>query len=357
MPVLAVRVREVREVEAALALAIVLEGSRKRPRRARDEDDAARDDALAELLVLLGAETITRSLRTTIGPARLSMARLRARERALGDAVSRTQLAEYRLSVGELQRLLNAWRLPNHVKTRGGHYFEDGEELGLLLIRRFVSLDPLAHLADETGRSEAAQSEAVEYVMQHLVASFPHCFDERSFLMWVQRFDEMAEAFATLGMPIDDCVLLIDGKLYPVCRPTRGQRACYNGHHKKHGVKCLGHVFANGLLPYAVFDPEGAHHDAHALHNAGTLELLEEASEQLGHDVRAGADSGFPVHRFCTPMFRGQMDALRARFNADYSPGRVTVEWGFRKVVALYPYVDYSLSDRMWDCCCRWLYF
>ena len=47
--------------------------------------------------------------------------------------------------------------------------------------RRFVSLDSATHLAEEVGRSESAQSEAVGYVMEHLVARFPYLFDHRSF--------------------------------------------------------------------------------------------------------------------------------------------------------------------------------
>lgn len=35
------------------------------------------------------------------------------------------------------------------------------------------------------------------------------------------------------------------------------------------------------------------------------------------------------------------MTAWQAAFNADMSPLRVSVEWGFGKIVALWPFLDY----------------
>lgn len=228
------------------------------------------------------------------------------------------------------------------MTLRGGHYFASGQELALILIRRFVSLDSLSHLASELGRSEAAISEASAFMMHHLHSRFEHCFNEQSFYLWMHRFQEMADAFAVLEMPVPDLILLIDGKLYETCRPTRGQRDVYDGHHKQHGVSGQGHVYPNGIIPYAYFEPHGRHHDSYNLQQSGVLEILADICSRLGKDYRAGADSGYPVHRYLTPMFRAAVATrVQALFNRAYSPGRVTVEWGFQKIVALYPYINH----------------
>lgn len=302
---------------------------------------------LQRLLLLFAGEVATRQLRTEIGPERLSLQRLRDREQHLGGAYSRTQLARFRHTVDELDEIIAALNPPDDVVLRGEHVI-DGEELVLLLYRRFVSTDSNTHLADEVGRSEAAISEAVRYAVEWLLAKYLHLVDERGFLMFERHFDAFAAAYTRLGMPVPGMVVLVDGKLYETCRPVREQDDAYSGHHKSHGAKCLGLTFPNGLLPYATFDPHGRRHDAHRLAQSGLLPMLAAVSQRRGTMYRAGADSAFPVHPHCTPMYRGVLLAgLQRVFNRNYSPVRIQVEWGFGLVVTLFPYMQYRLKLKM----------
>ena len=54
---------------------------------------------------------------------------------------------------------------------------------------------------------------AVDFVEEHIEARFPWLMDERSFSSWAPHFAEFAAAFVRKGLPIDNLVAFIDGKL------------------------------------------------------------------------------------------------------------------------------------------------
>ena len=41
------------------------------------------------------------------------------------------------------------------------------------------------------------------------------------------------------------------------------------------------------------------------------------------------------------------MNAMQRAFNRDMGPARVTVEWGFGKIVNLWPYLDYCKKQKV----------
>ena len=82
--------------------------------------------------------------------------------------------------------------------------------------------------------------------LEHIEAEFPHLIDERSFTAWAPCFDQFAQAFTDKGVPIPNLIGFIDGKLWPVCRPSKYQHVLYSGHKRVHGIKTQGIVFPNG---------------------------------------------------------------------------------------------------------------
>lgn len=348
MPVYATNLQELKDAAACLDVAAVLEFADGRGLSNRRGADYA-DAAFAELLELYAMEVASRQIITTIGAERLSLHRMFAREAEIpGGATSRTNLAEYRHTASEMDRIVRALNVPDGVSVRGGHKFESGEELVLLLYRRLVSTDSNAHLAGELGRCESAISEGVAWLCEYLLGAFGHLVNEESLLMWEAHFDDFAAAYADLGLPVDNCILLVDGKLYKTCRPVRGQRDIYSGHHHRHGCKALGITLPNGIQPFGYFHPHGRRHDVFNLEDSGLLDVLDVVSQRAGTVFRAGADSGFPVHRYLTPMYtRAAATPVQQLFNHDYSVPRVQVEWGFRKIVQLFPYVDYHCKLKL----------
>lgn len=205
------------------------------------------------------------------------MARLQreAAERGTdGDILSSGVYVRFGFRLDWLEDVVRELRVPDGFETIGGHYFANGEEGVLLLLRRFRSTGPLEDLTWETGRSTSAISECVQYMVsrapqrpavpaplqhtcscsqplvsaqvEHVLGKFPHLADHRSFTAWAPLFGIFAQAFVEWGCPITNLVAFIDGKLYPICRPGMYQQVMYSGHKRIHGLKVQGLIFPNG---------------------------------------------------------------------------------------------------------------
>ena len=176
------------------------------------------------MTLFLGAcEELAQRFIQEIGPERLSLERLEREvaERVADGDLSWNLYAHYGFrTVADLRQVVEAFDMPAGVRTNGDHLF-DGEECVLLMLRRFRSADPLLSLTWETGRSVAAISEAVLWTVEHITTEFPHLLDERSFHAWAGRFDDFAQAFEKKGVPLNNLIGFIDGKLYPTCKPVR----------------------------------------------------------------------------------------------------------------------------------------
>jgi len=46
-------------------------------------------------------------------------------------------------------------------------------------------------------------------------------------------------------------------------------------------------------------------------------------------------------------MYKGVMTVAQRAFNRDMAPARVTVEWGFGKIVNLWPFLDYRKKQKV----------
>lgn len=236
----------------------------KRPYTAAELDDSAAlmeligalddgdesDEEVSDVLTLLCIEPLQRRHIQEIGPEKLSLRRLRREAAArigpeLGDDVSYTVSSKYGYELDWLPHVVSALDPPDEIETVGKHFFS-GEEAVLILLRRYRSTDPLAALTWECGRSIAALSEIVIYMVEHVHRRFPHLVDERSFSSWAPHFARFAQAFRDCGVPIPNLIAFIDGKLWSVCRPGRYQRVLYSGHKRIHGLKTQGLVFPNG---------------------------------------------------------------------------------------------------------------
>mmetsp|Transcript_7668 Transcript_7668/g.25157 ORF Transcript_7668/g.25157 Transcript_7668/m.25157 type:complete len:152 (-) Transcript_7668:921-1376(-) len=140
-----------------------------------------------------------------------------------------------------------------------------GEEAVLITLRRSRTAGSAIGLVCETGRSDAAISEAHAAVVQHIHAVFPHLIDHRYFAAWAPQFPHFAAAFVRKGVPVPvhNLVGFLDGKLWPCARPTRGQQPLYSGHKRCHGVKTQGVVFPTGIQPFPYGPVDGSGHDSY----------------------------------------------------------------------------------------------
>jgi hypothetical protein len=199
----------------------------------------------------------------------------------------------------------------------------------------------------ETGRSEAAISEAHKAVVVHIHANFPHLIDERSFAAWAPKFADFSAAYVRKGVPIANLIGFIDGKLWRTARPTMGQRAFYSGHKRCHGVKVQGIVFPNGMQPFPFGPIHGSRHDSFVLQASGVVGLLRQVCRLLGRQFVLFGDSAYPISLYLYRMYRGQLQAWQQAFNSAMVPPTVSVEWGFGKIASLWPWFDFSRSQQV----------
>lgn len=92
--------------------------------------------------------------------------------------------------------------------------------------------------------------------------TFPHLVDHRSFSSWSPHFHQFAQAFTDYGLPIQNLIGFIDGKLWAVCRPGRYQNV-HSGHKRIHGIKTQGIIFPNGVTSTSLsgqFIPQNTRH-------------------------------------------------------------------------------------------------
>ena len=205
-----------------------------------------------------------------VGPEHLSLARLRRECAARGateDNWSWNCYDAYGFHLQDLPLVVQALDPPTHFRTPNGLF--SGEEGVLLLLLRYRKPGTLLGLTWETGRNKAQLSEAIRFTVEHVHRRFPHRVDIRSFTAWARRFGDFAEAFSRRGVPIDNLVGFIDGKLNAVCRPSRYQHVLYSGHKRIHGLKVQGTVFPNGIQPFPFGPINGNRHDSHVLRAPG----------------------------------------------------------------------------------------
>jgi len=157
-----------------------------------------------------------------------------------------------------------------------------GEEAILITLRRFRHAGAAVMLTWELGRSEAAISAAHNAVVIHVHKTFPHLLDSRSFSSFAGLFPRFSEAMAACGVPLPNLIGFIDGKLWKVARPVRGQAPFYSGHKRCHGVKIQGIVFPNGIQPWPYGPIHGSRHDSFVLRSSGILQIMQRVCAGIG---------------------------------------------------------------------------
>lgn len=144
-------------------------------------------------------------------------------------------------------------------------------------------------------------------------------------------------------MALPNLIGFIDGKLQPVCKPGRYQHVLYSGHKRVHSIiKFQGIVFPNGIQPFPFGPVNGSRHDSFMLAASGILDVLRGCSNRLGQQYALFGDSAYPISPFLYRMYKGVLNSVAQQmFHKEMSPLRVSVEWGFGKILALWPFLDY----------------
>ena len=91
-----------------------------------------------------------------------------------------------------------------------------------------------------------------------------------------QKLRLYADVVLMEGSPLDNVWGFIDVTLRPCSRPTRDQRAVYNGHKRVHGIKFQSITIPSGIIANLYGPVEGRRHDSAMLRMSAILPLMQQ---------------------------------------------------------------------------------
>ncbi|CAN0582315.1 unnamed protein product, partial [Laminaria digitata] len=147
---------------------------------------------------------------------------------------------------------------------------------------------------------------------------------------------------------LDRCWGFIDGTIRKISRPWRWQRKYYNGWKRVHSVKYQAVDSPDGIIRQLWGPMLGRRHDVTLLGQSGLLAFLQQwFNDEEGSAYYIYGDPAYQISPWLMAPLKGALMAEEEDFNAAMSSCRVTVEWGFGKIVGLWPYVDYVKKQQV----------
>ena len=132
-------------------------------------------------------------------------------------------------------------------------------------------------------------------------------------------------------------------------RPTREQRAFFNGHKRYHAIKFQGVVTPDGIVVDLSGPELGTRHDVHLLHESGVLLQCQQHMNSASGDpyiLYGDPAYGMSTHLDCpySTETYGPLTAAMIEFNKRMSACRVTVEWVFKEMTSKWAFVAMKTS-------------
>jgi hypothetical protein len=279
--------------------------------------------------------------------------RINVRHKARIDSLTtHDSIVHYRFTPSHIRLLLHLLDIPAVIVCghQGHGHLCGGEEGLLLLLRRLTYPCRWSELVLEFGLHIEVMSELFGFMVNHVVGRFGHLLDNLA--LWEPQLPAFAALIANKGAPASLRVFgFIDGTLRGICRPSRGQRAQYSGHKRRHGLKFQIVSLPNGLIAHLHGPQDGRRHDITLLRESNVLDQLNalQAITQLrfGEQFTIYGDSAYPINNCVITGFRGaDLNEEEHDFNKTMSTVRESVEWAFGKVATYFAYVDFAKNQK-----------
>ena len=171
-----------------------------------------------------------------------------------------------------------------------------------------------------------------------------HAHRLRNLDQWAPFFPAYADAIYKKTNGYANCMGFIDGKDWKCCKPVRMQKTVYTGHKKIHGIKAQSLILPNGIIGHFFGPVVCSRHDSYLLQCSGLVGILRHISTTVLQTVipfAAYGDPAYPLSTVLLKPFAGVLTPGMQDLNAKMSSGRITVEWGFGRVTANFPFVQH----------------
>ncbi|CAN7977247.1 unnamed protein product [Ixodes persulcatus] len=253
----------------------------------------------------------------------------------------------FRFEQVDVQRLRKALAIPERV--RNAQRVEiSGDEALCIALRRLSYPVRLCDMRREFGRAESTLSLFANSVLKDIVAAIGPLLGNFARNPWLTStaLEEFSHAVQQKGAPLPNCWGFIDGTARAMCRPSRDQRAYFSGHKRFHALKYQSIMCPNGIIVHLHGSHKGSAHDAGILRDSRLMEQLEELipAEQF---VLYG-DPAYPLTPLVFKPYAGsKLTNTQACFNKSMRTVRQCVEWGFRKVVNEFAFIDFKKNQKL----------
>ena len=148
---------------------------------------------------------------------------------------------------------------------------------------------------------------AVSAILHFVYDNNSHCFTDLHKPLLQNRLQSYAHGSHKKGAPLTNCFAYIDGTVRPLCRPTRYQSICYNGHERIHAIKFQSIVTPDGMIGNMYGPIEGCRHDCALLRISGIIDQLEAADmrDPNGLPYAVYGDPAYPIRNYLLCPFKG----------------------------------------------------
>ena len=249
----------------------------------------------------------------------------------------------------DIYRLSNLLGVPESIQLKNASTC-NGIDTVCVLLRRFAYPNRLSDLEELFGRPKSTLSLIINQLVDFLYTSHHHRFLSLD-NPWLDaaHLQLYADTIHNKGAPLQNCIGFVDGTVRPICRPTRYQRVCFNGHRRIHALKFQSVVIPCGLITHLYGPVEGRRHDSALLRISGLMEQFEarDFTDRNGIPYALYGDTAYPLRRYLISPFRGANLRAEEEFNTRMSSVRECVEWEFGKMLKIFAFLDFRKNLKV----------
>lgn len=198
------------------------------------------------------------------------------------------------------------------------------------------------------GISETLICEIFNLTIEAIFDRWGHLVNELQVDAILPKIDDFCLAVEEKGAPLPRCWGFLDGTVRKISRPSRQQRLYYNGWKRVHALKYQAVDSPDGIIRQLWGPMLGRRHDVALLGESQLLQsMMDSFHDAAGEPYYIYGDPAYQISPWLMAPYKGVLTPEQQDFNSGMSRVRVTVEWGFGRVVALFPYVDYVKKQQV----------
>ncbi|KAJ8916393.1 hypothetical protein NQ315_014603 [Exocentrus adspersus] len=255
----------------------------------------------------------------------------------------------FRFEKNDIYRLCAALRMPPYVRTYKGNKVT-GLTCLCMVLRRLAYPNRLRDL-NLFGLSPQSMSLIINRGLEIIMNNHSHLIENLQGLQWLnhQRLQLYAEAIQNKGGAIPNCWGFIDGTARAICKPSVDEENYYSGHKRFHCIKYKSVLCPDGIIASLKGAWAGRRHDAAMLAESGLYEELERVAVFPEQNFVLYGDQAYGLRELLLTPFpnRGNLEPHQLEFNNSMKLLRLTVEWGFQKVISEFAFLDFKKNQKL----------